>query len=239
MFYRCPYCKKSLGETLQPRCPGCGKVMVVPAMRESSERTARKRKIENLWRKTEQQKAELRGVVTPGLFHNPKFYFGVIVVLAVLGVSLFRATDSAATRQAEAPYLRATRHVDVLAEALGRYRFHTGAFPDTAQGLAALVRDPQVPQWNGPYINQLRKDPWGTPYVYENAGPDGLPVVLSCGPDKTRGTPDDLTADAARFDPGTAWTNGWVSARERLPGITVLPSRPQASPAPKPAESRR
>ncbi len=222
MAYRCPYCKHSLGPLPTPRCPGCGKVMVVPKMRESSPRAARRRAIENIRRECERQKAELQAVLSPHMLRNPKFYFGVVVVLAVLGVSVFNAADRAVQRREEPPALRAMRHVDVLAEALGRYRFHTGAFPDAAQGLAALVRDPHVPNWDGPYINLLRKDPWETPFVYAPSPTNGLPVLFSCGPDCLPGTADDIRPDPARFEPGTAWTNGWVSADKRLPGVTVL-----------------
>ena len=226
MTCRCPYCKQDVGASPPPKCPGCGRVMLVPAMRDPNPRVARKRKIENIWRECERKKAELHGPAAPGVWRNPKFYFGVIVVLAAVGGAVFQATDSAVKRQAEAPHRRALRHVDVLAEALGRYRFHTGVYPTREQGLAALVRDPvTVPKWDGPYINQLRNDPWGTPYVYEPSD-EGPPKVFSCGPDKTRGTPDDLHPDPARFDPGTEWTNGWVSADQRLPGVKILKSVP-------------
>jgi type II secretory pathway pseudopilin PulG len=91
------------------------------------------------------------------------------------------------------------------------------------------VRDPPAPKWDGPYINQLRKDPWGVPFVYEPPGDETAPPrVFSCGADKTPDTADDIHPDPARFDPGTEWTNGWVSARERLPGVTILPSAPPA-----------
>jgi general secretion pathway protein G len=199
--------------------------MIVPKMREPNARVARRRTIDNLWREVEQKKAELQGAVSPTLFRNPKFYFGVIAVLVLVGGALFNATDSAARRQQESPGLRTLRHLDVLAEALGRYRFHVGSFPTEEQGLAALVRDPLAPKWDGPYINLLRKDPWETPFVYKPGGA-ALPVLLSCGPDRTPGTADDLLPDPARFDPGTEWTNGWVSAEKRLIGVTILPSAP-------------
>ena len=225
MRYRCPYCRHLFDAAPPPACPACGKVMVVPAMKALSERQTRRRAVERIRRECERQKAALQGPVAPGVWRNPRVYLAVIAGLAVLGGAIFRATDRAARRSVEPPHRRAMRHVDVLAEALGRYRFHVGRFPDAVQGLAALVRDPQVPRWDGPYINQLRRDPWGTPYVYAPAS-NGLPVVLSCGADKILGTVDDIRPDPARFDPGTEWTNGWVSAAERLPGVTVLPSQP-------------
>jgi len=203
--------------------------MLVPALREPNPRVARRRKIENIWRECERRKAELQVALSPKLWRTPKFYVGVIFLLAIVGAAVFRATDSAVTRRLEPPHLVAMRHVDVLAEALGRYRFHVGVYPATDQGLAALARRPAgAPEWDGPYINQLRADPWGTPFVYDPPSAAGdLPTVLCCGPDKVRGTADDIAPDPARFDPGTDWTNGWLSAEDRLPGVRVLRTLPE------------
>ena len=60
--------------------------MVVPKMREPNPRLAKRRKIENIHREYERKKAELHGAVQTTMFRNPKFYFGVIVVLALVGV---------------------------------------------------------------------------------------------------------------------------------------------------------
>lgn len=199
--------------------------MVVPSMRKPCARMAKKRKIEQIRRETEMKKAALR-VFSDSFWRNPKFYFGVIAVLAILGTALFNAADNANKKKTESPLMRAIRHIDVLAEALGRYHFHTGTYPAREQGLAALVRNPRtVPKWNGPYINLLRNDPWQTPFHYEPPPKPGeLPTLFSCGPDRIEGTADDLYPDATRFDPGTAWTNGWVSEERRLPGVWILPS---------------
>ena len=197
--------------------------MVIPAMKETGERVARKRKIENIWRETERQKAALHVPAGGGVWRTPQLYLGVIVVLAVLGGAIFKATDSAVQRKAESPHLLAMGNIDALAEALGRYRFHVGDYPSAEQGLFALIRDPQTAKWNGPYVNQIRKDPWNMPFVYEPPTDNGaLPLLLSCGPDRARGTADDIRPDPARFDPGTEWTNGWLSVRERLPGVMIL-----------------
>lgn len=222
--YRCPYCKKEF-ETLPPSsCPGCGKVMGGGRPRDPDARTVRSRKIREIWREHDRRKAELGGGAGIS-WRGPKFYFGVVVVFIGLGLALFHRADDANARRAETPEIRACRHVDVLAEALGRYHFHTGRYPTDGQGLAALVRNPlTVEGWNGPYINQLRRDPWGTPYGYRAEKDGALPTVYSCGPDRLPGTADDVTPDVTRFDPGTAWTNGWVSEEERLPGVRILKS---------------
>jgi general secretion pathway protein G len=186
---------------------------------------ARHRKIERIQRSFERKKNELHGQLPPSLFKNPTFYFGVMVIFAMVGVLLFNAADKSLVRKKASPYQRGMQHVDVLAEALGRYHFHVGVYPSAEKGLAALVRDPGDPKWMGPYINLLRNDPWDTPFVYE-PHEGTLPTVLSCGPDKKRGTADDILPDPESFDPGTEWTNGWVSAEQRLIGVTVLSEDP-------------
>jgi general secretion pathway protein G len=196
--------------------------MLVPERQYTERWRAKRRILDRLAHEYALKKAALQSRVPPTLFRNPRFYFGAIVVFLLLGAALFNATDSSVQKGVVTPPLRALRNLDVMAEALGRYRFHTGQFPDREQGLAALVRDPKVPRWNGPYINQLRKDPWGTAYVYEPAS-GGVPALFSCGPDKRAGTPDDLRPDPARFEPGTQWTNGWVSAADRMSGVIILP----------------
>ena len=224
MAYRCPYCKQPLQESPAPRCPACGRTMIVPRMRESDARHTRRRVIENIRRESERRKAELRVALTPGMLRNPRVAVAAIALLALLGAALFRVSDQAVVRRRGSPHLKALRHLDVLAQALGRYRFHTGQYPAAEQGLAALVREPAggVAGWDGPYISLLRPDPWGSAYGYAVTA-EALPQLFSLGPDRAAGTADDLRPDPARFDPGTEWTNGWVSAGQRLPGVTVLP----------------
>lgn len=237
MKYRCPYCGGMLAELHGTKCPHCGRYMLinVPGIdRESvaalgAKRRERQRALDRIHRQYERKRKEvLHGSFSPSMLRSPTFYLGVIVVLAVVGSLLFNAADKSVVKKKESPYQVAMRHVDVLAEALGRYRFHVGSFPTAEQGLAALVRDPGIPGWVGPYINHLRSDPWGTPFVYEPRQ-GAVPTLISSGPDKQRGTDDDIAADPECFDPGTEWTNGWVSAEQRSPGVVILESDPSSN----------
>jgi len=225
MTYRCPYCKNRIEGEPQPKCPSCGKTMVVPKMRAPNARIARYRMMDNIWRETEQKKAELQGPVAPSTFaKKARFYVFIILVLLVIAVLLLNQTDNVVEGK-RMPERRTITNLDVLAEALGRYHFHTGSYPTTRQGLGALVRDPgekEVPGWDGPYISHLPRDMWDTPYVYAPPAEEGgLPTLFSCGPDRLPGTPDDLRPDPAYFDPGTEWTNGWLRAEERLQGVRI------------------
>lgn len=68
----------------------------------------------------------------------------------------------------------ASLHIGLFRKALEEFKDDTGGYPTTAQGLDALIRDPGVNGWNGPYLKQLRreipKDPWNNPYYYQSPG---------------------------------------------------------------------
>jgi general secretion pathway protein G len=53
-------------------------------------------------------------------------------------------------------------------EALNRFEADCGRFPTTAEGLSALVKDPGVGGWKGPYWRGDFRDRWGSTWHYEN-----------------------------------------------------------------------
>ena len=81
--------------------------------------------------------------------------------------------------------------------ALDRYRIDIGKYPETRQGLSALVTQPAgIVNWNGPYLRKaIPKDPWGSDYQYRKAD-DEKAIILSLGADKKAGgqnTDADIT----------------------------------------------
>ena len=87
---------------------------------------------------------------------------------------------------------------DAIKLPLFSYKSQMGDFPSTSEGLQALVSAPasKADQWHGPYLadGKIPLDPWGEAYIYRypatknKTGYD----ILSKGPDKTEGTPDDI-----------------------------------------------
>jgi len=79
--------------------------------------------------------------------------------------------------------------------ALDLFEQDTGRYPTTEEGLQALIADPQLPSWRGPYIksNSIPLDPWGNEYKYSYTSSDFLYEIISAGPDGTAGTEDDIT----------------------------------------------
>jgi type II secretion system protein G len=84
-----------------------------------------------------------------------------------------------------------------IATAIMAYKMNAGFYPSTAQGLQALVEKPAtdpVPRRWAQLVAKLPTDPWKSPYRYRFPGvkdPKKFEVI-SDGPDRTPGTPDDL-----------------------------------------------
>lgn len=61
-------------------------------------------------------------------------------------------------------------------EALDRFQADCGCFPTTAEGLSALVKDPGVAGWQGPYWQGDFRDRWGSTWRYESENKDCLHI---------------------------------------------------------------
>lgn len=161
---------------------------------------------------------------------RPPVYYAVVVLVMVMLAGAFVAMLSGKVGwgrpEISKAKLQVRQSMDALAQALGRYRFHCGAYPTDAEGLEALAAiTPGKRGWFGPYIKKVVPDPWGEPYQYWNRGEGEPPVLLSKGPDRQLGTTDDILPDPALFElpfRDTTWTNHWVPYTLR--GIVVAPN---------------
>ncbi len=221
MAFRCPYCQTRLKELPDKGvCPACRRQMILPSSATAAERAARRRKRERMQMEAARQREAIFQTPAGRIFRSPKVLLGFMLVMAVLGGLLVRKVEPLPEAKTRIPHQVALMHLDALATALGRYRFHVGEYPTTEEGLMALLNNPGKEGWDGPYVNQLLHDPWRTPFQYERS--NDVVRLFTSGPDKIAGTADDLRPDPAAFDPGTEWTNGWVSAIDRLPGALIL-----------------
>ena len=185
----------------------------------------RSRKIKAIYREMEAKKREL-GLKAPVVPRGPVFYLVVLMGLALIGGLVIQAAGKGGEKKMrDGNLVRTEQSVAALAEALGRYKFHCGAYPTAEEGLEALAEKFSTHAgWIGPYAERILPDPWKHPYVYEPT--NDPPVVLSLGPDGVRGTADDIAPDPALFAKpfkDTSWTNDWVYFRRR--GIVVVPTK--------------
>ena len=142
------------------------------------------------------------------------FYAVVVLGLAILGSLVLSVAGKGGRERISRAQLQASKSVDAVAVALGRYRYHVGTYPSNEEGLEALAAiTPRKKGWNGPYVNHVVQDPWGHDYVYVNNGESEYPTLYSKGADGKAGTTDDVLPDRALFDEpfkDTSWTKGWM-----------------------------
>ena len=101
----------------------------------------------------------------------------MIVVLAIIAIVAGMIVLNVVDRPDQARVTVAHSDLRNIAAALKLYRLDNGAYPSTAQGLAALAARPGA--GNGGYLESLPKDPWGNPYAYRSPGAAGAGFDLS------------------------------------------------------------
>ena len=83
--------------------------------------------------------------------------------------------------------------------ALDLFEQDIGRYPRSDEGLGALVNNPQITNWRGPYLKSINVplDPWSNEYKYnypsELTGSEFLYDIISAGPDAVFGNNDDVT----------------------------------------------
>ncbi len=120
----------------------------------------------------------------------------LIGLLIGVGVANFDKIFGDAQTKAASMFIETTGKT-----ALASYRFQMGNYPNTAQGLNALITAPDGgnSRWSGPYLDvkggKIPLDPWGQPYQYRYPGTKNTNSydLYSLGRDGQEGTADDVT----------------------------------------------
>lgn len=133
----------------------------------------------------------------------------IVMAILVLLVSLVGPRLLGSKQKADVNSTKT--QIGMFQAALERYAIDMNRFPNTEEGLQALVSDPTETgadaeggsSWDGPYLKQnaIPKDPWNNSYSYEyppSRSQDELPEIWSLGPDGQEDTEDDIVS----------WTTG-------------------------------
>jgi general secretion pathway protein G len=109
----------------------------------------------------------------------------VIVILGLLaslvGPRIFKNVEKGKLATAKA-------QIELLGQSLDQYRLDVGSYPTTSQGLDALVTNPGVDGWDGPYSKKaVPLDPWNRPYNYQSPGAHDDYDLYSYGADGSPG----------------------------------------------------
>jgi general secretion pathway protein G len=97
----------------------------------------------------------------------------IMVVVVVIGILASIIIPQFIGTTSDAKIAAAKGTVSELDSAIERFYVQMDRYPTTEEGLKVLVDPPtadDAKQWRGPYIKQLRNDPWGNPYQYMNPG---------------------------------------------------------------------
>ena len=96
----------------------------------------------------------------------------IMVVVIILGILAATIIPQFIGATQEAKIGAAKAHVAELESALERYYVHMDRYPSQEEGISVLEKAPanEASKWRGPYIKQLRNDPWGHPYQYRRGG---------------------------------------------------------------------
>lgn len=118
----------------------------------------------------------------------------LMIVIVILGILAGLLVPRIMGRPDEARQLKAKIQIEGLETALKLYKLDNGMYPDTGQGLQALIEQPETEpfpkKWRkGGYLEKgkLPKDPWGNDFVYLSPGIHDDYSIISYGADGVPG----------------------------------------------------
>ncbi len=121
----------------------------------------------------------------------------LMVVIVILGILAGLIVPRIMGRPEEAKQLKAKMQIESIETALKLYKLDSGMYPDTEQGLQALVELPDTgtlpKKWRkGGYLEKgrLPKDPWGNEFIYLCPGVHDDYDIISYGSDGVSGGDD-------------------------------------------------
>ncbi len=128
----------------------------------------------------------------------------LMVVIVILGLLAALVVPKLIGQSEKAKQTAARVQIRSLEQALQLFKLDNGFYPSTEQGLAALVRAPEVGRIpknyrQGGYIERIPNDPWGSQYVYLSPGAHGDYDISSYGADAMPGG-DGENADINSWD---------------------------------------
>jgi general secretion pathway protein G len=96
----------------------------------------------------------------------------IMVVLVVIGILAAAIIPQFIGTTHDAKVSTTKANVAELESAVRRFYVNMDRYPTADEGLKILVEAPtgEEKKWRGPYVNQVRADPWGNPFQYRVPG---------------------------------------------------------------------
>ena len=121
----------------------------------------------------------------------------ITIITLIMGIVGPRVLNYLTESKAKAARIQ----IESFSSALDLFFLDTGRYPNSSEGLAALVQPTAgVAAWNGPYLKgaALPNDPWNHPYIYRVPGEHNPYDIVSLGSDGQEGgsgTAADISLD--------------------------------------------
>ena len=114
----------------------------------------------------------------------------ILVVITIIGLIMGLVGPRVLNYLTESKAKAAKIQIESFSSALDLYFLDNGRYPNSSEGLGALVQRPgSTMSWNGPYLKGavVPNDPWGNVYVYRAPGQHGTYDIMSYGADGQEG----------------------------------------------------
>ena len=116
----------------------------------------------------------------------------IMVVIVILGLLAALVVPKLIGRTEEAKRTQTRLQIKNLEQALQLFKLDNGFYPETEQGIEALVQAPEtgrIPKnyRKDGYLDRVPTDPWKNPYVYVSPGTHGAYDITSYGADGVPG----------------------------------------------------
>ncbi|HME42709.1 MAG TPA: type II secretion system major pseudopilin GspG [Syntrophorhabdales bacterium] len=112
----------------------------------------------------------------------------LLVVMAIIALLAALVGPKLFPKLGKGKQSAAKAQIELIGQALDQFRLDVGRYPTTQEGLNALMVNPGVDNWEGPYLKKtLPPDPWGKPYQYLCPGTHGEYDLYSYGRDGNPG----------------------------------------------------
>ena len=113
----------------------------------------------------------------------------LLIVIAILGLLVAMVAPSLMDTAEEQKRKITCGQMAEIKKAMDMFKLDNGMFPDTEEGIEALLSNPDAEKYPGyrikPYMPKLPKDAWKKPFTYIN---DGESVeLISYGADRKEG----------------------------------------------------
>jgi len=99
----------------------------------------------------------------------------IMVVVVILGILAATVIPQFITSTQDAKISAAKTDIANMENAVERFYINMDRVPSSEEGLKVLADAPsgEEKKWRGPYIKEVKSDPWGRPYQYRAPGVRG------------------------------------------------------------------